>query len=98
MNVIKAISINVAPKTTITLPLYTKFLSINLDHRFNNVQIWMLQDDEKDAKTESVDILMIRAEEALEIVNAKYVGQMKDAAGWLHVFAIKDSEKLPFQK
>lgn len=98
MNIIKAQSINVAPKTTINLPLYTKFLSVNLDHRFNNVQIWMLQDDDKEAKTEDVDILMIRAEEALEIVNAKYIGQMRDAAGWLHIFAIKASEKLPFQK
>ena len=98
MNVIKAQSIDIKPKTSITLPLYTKFLSINLDHRFNNVQIWMLQDDEKDAKTENVDILMIRADDALEVVNAKYIGQMKDAAGWLHVFAIRDSEKLPFQK
>lgn len=98
MHIVKAQSIDVAPKTTLTLPRHTKFLSVNLDHRFNNVQIWMLQNTADDVKTEKVDVITVRAEEPLNPPNASYLGQLKDSAGWLHVFAIRESEKLPFQK
>lgn len=92
---IQAHSLPIVARQKLALPLYTKFLSVTLDHRFNNILLSTLEDDTK--ALENVEFVAVRVMEALEPANAKYVGHLKDNAGNLHVFALRDSERLPFQ-
>lgn len=94
---VQAQSLPIKLRQTIELPVFTKFLSAVLDHRFNNCQLWYLceKDDDKSVKREQVEIVMLRALDELTPISANYVGQLRDGAGWISVFAQRETEKLP---
>ena len=91
MTSVLAQSLPIKPRQFITAPVYTKFLAVALDHRHNNCLLWTLEDG--DNKSESVEIIMLRLNDALDPVNAKYIGNFKDNAGIVHVFALRESER-----
>mgnify|MGYP001608318620 CR=1 FL=1 len=97
---IQARSIAILPWQTLEFPVFAKFLTTELDSQRNNCRLWYLAEDPKseDYHTEKVDVVMAKAEEIVEPNNVRYVGSLMAASGRLHVFALRDSEKLPFQK
>jgi len=93
---IKAQSLPIVARQTIKdIPLYAKFLLADLDIRHNNCLFWTLENDSvEDEKKETVEVIMLKLGEALEPPNAKYVSSFKTNAGMIHVFALRESEKM----
>jgi hypothetical protein len=93
---IEARSLPIRARQTIKdIPLYAKFLRADLDVRHNNCLLWTLQNDSvEDEAREAVEIIMLKLGEALEPRNAKYVSSFQTNAGMVHVFALRESEKL----
>lgn len=89
---IQARSIPIIGHQVIDLPLHAKLLDVHLDIRHNNCLLWTLED--KEMKTEKVDIMMLTMDHNLTPENAKYVGNFKGNAGVWQVFAIRASDKL----
>lgn len=96
---LQARSLQILDRQKIKVPIYTHFLDVHLDIRHNNCLLWTLTDPEdsvKESDKEGVTIIMLKLGDALEPVNAKYIGNFKDNSGARHVFVIRDSEVLPF--
>jgi hypothetical protein len=93
---ITAQSLAILPRQTIEAPLCTKFLTADLDPRHNNCLLWSLEETDPDEKPkkEKVEIIMLKLGEALTPQNAKYVSTFFTNSGNLHVFALRESEKL----
>lgn len=89
---IQARSIPIIGHQVIDLPLHAKLLDVHLDIRHNNCLLWTLEDKER--KTEKVEIMMLTMDHNLTPENAKYVGNFKGNAGVWQVFALRASEKL----
>lgn len=94
MNTIQAQSLPIIARQTITAPHFAKFLDVNLDMRHNNCLLWTLADPAKDAKTEKVELVMVKLGEPLDPPNAKYVGGFRANSGYWHVFALRESENI----
>lgn len=97
MHKVVAQNLSILPRQTARFAVFTKLLGVSLDHRFNNVLLASLQDSEQ-TQTEEIEFVCVRIGEALEPVNARYVGSILDNAGHLYVFALRDSERFPMQK
>jgi len=94
---VQAQSLPILPRQSITAPIHTKVLAADIDPRHNNCLLWTLANDEKGdekPKKESIEVIMLRLGEALEPVNAKYVGNFKNNAGAVHVFILRESDRL----
>lgn len=82
MNKITAHSLDLQPSQKLDLPIGTRLLTVNVDHRFNKCLLWTLQDD--NAETETVTFTMAKLNEGAV---GTYIGTFKDNSGYLHVFA-----------
>lgn len=91
---VTAQSLQIKPRQPLEVPAFTQFLDAHLDIRHNNCLLWTLQDDASDTPKDKVEIIMVRIDETLEPVNAKYIGNFKDNGGARHVFVIREAEKL----
>ena len=93
---IKAQSLPIIGRQTIKdVPVYAKFLLAELDRRHNDCLFWTLEnEEEEEEKQEEVEIIMLKLGEELTPVNAKFVSCFKTNAGMIHVFALRESDKL----
>lgn len=89
---INAQSLPIQPSTVIEVPVFTKFLEAQLDHRHNNCLLWWLANDEPECKKEKVEVLMLQLDHALEPQSAKYVGAFKANQGNVFVFVSRASD------
>lgn len=89
MSKITAHSLDLQPSQKLDLPIGTRLLTVNVDHRFNKCLLWTLQDN--DAESESVGFTMTKLGETAA---GDYIGTFKDNSGYLHVFAQRP-EKAP---
>ena len=93
---IKAQSLPIKDRQTIKdVPLYAKFLLADLDHRHNNCLLWTLENGEAaEEKQETVEIIMLKLGEELTPPNAKFVSSFRTNSGMIHVFALRESDKM----
>lgn len=91
MHQITAQSLDIKLRQVVEVPLFTKFLDPQLDPRHNNCLLWSLCDTEQSTK-EKVEILMLKHEEELPVVTAKYLGSFKANSGFLHIFVSRESD------
>ncbi len=89
---INAQSLPIQPSTVLEVPVFTKFLDAQLDHRHNNALLWWIGSDEPDCKKEKVEVLMLQLDHALEPQSAKYVGCFKANQGNIFTFVSRTSD------
>ena len=70
----------------IQIPEFSKFLSADLDQRFNTPAVWILADDSADYKKEKAEIVILEHDQELLPVTAKFVGSYKSNSGTKFVF------------
>lgn len=84
------------PRQVCSLPMHAKLLSVVIAPQFNSkLLLSTVEDDEKEK--EKVEFVMLRVNEELIPANMKHVDSLKDNSGILHVFALRNSERLPMQ-
>lgn len=84
-------------RQVISVPEFAKFLSADLDQRFNTPAIWVLAEDSADHKKEKVEILVLEHDHELRPATAKFVGSYKSNSGAKFVFASRPGDH-PFTK
>lgn len=90
MTKINAHSLDIKPSQKLSLPVGTKLLTVNVDHRFNKCLLWTLE--EEDAPV-SEEFTFMMAKLGEEVGAGSYVGTLKDNSGYVHVFA--EGQKRP---
>jgi len=84
---ITALVIEKLPRQKIEIPVYAKFLTAEVDVRFDKHLLWFAYDSDNEEKKEKVEIITVYGENEVTPVCAKYVATIKTNAGRAFIFS-----------
>lgn len=89
---INAQRFTISPRTVFEVPVYSKFLDVQLDPAQNQALVWYIGDFSEEVKREKVEIIMLQLDGELVPQSAKYIGMFKANQGAVFVFASRTSD------